>query len=257
MKAYREDVADLLISQLAERCGVPATTLRFYEGAGLLPAGRTPAGYRVFGEDAVRRLRFITTAKRLGLPLDEIAELLRVWADGSCSQVRDSMRPRVLARIAEAELRAGELAAFTATLHDAIENLDALPDKDGSCDEQCGFPDPDPLAEPAGSRRAGEDAAEAEARSSEPIACSLDGDAMGDRIRQWHDLTGDAERRAIPGGLRLSMPVDRAATVAGLAAAEQRCCPFFAFTIHFGGERLHLEVRVPAEAQTMLTTLFG
>jgi hypothetical protein len=29
------------ISQLAQRCGVPATTLRFYEGAGLLPADRT------------------------------------------------------------------------------------------------------------------------------------------------------------------------------------------------------------------------
>ncbi|MET7827091.1 MerR family DNA-binding transcriptional regulator [Streptomyces sp. NPDC005386] len=28
------------ISQLAERCDVPATTLRFYEEAGLLPADR-------------------------------------------------------------------------------------------------------------------------------------------------------------------------------------------------------------------------
>ncbi|MFD5036597.1 MerR family DNA-binding transcriptional regulator [Streptomyces sp. NPDC058377] len=43
------------ISQLAERSGVPATTLRFYAGAGLLPADRTPAGYRVYGEDAVER----------------------------------------------------------------------------------------------------------------------------------------------------------------------------------------------------------
>ncbi|MDG9719768.1 MerR family DNA-binding transcriptional regulator [Streptomyces sp. DH24] len=49
MRTYR-------ISQLAERSGVPATTLRFYEDAGLLPADRTPAGYRVYGEDAVERL---------------------------------------------------------------------------------------------------------------------------------------------------------------------------------------------------------
>ncbi|WP_256256151.1 MerR family DNA-binding transcriptional regulator [Streptomyces sp. MUSC 14] len=40
----------LRISQLAARSGVPATTLRFYEGAGLLPADRTPSGYRVYGE---------------------------------------------------------------------------------------------------------------------------------------------------------------------------------------------------------------
>ncbi|WP_442813159.1 MerR family transcriptional regulator [Streptomyces sp. NBC_01800] len=67
------------ISQLAERSGVPATTLRFYEGAGLLAAGRTASGYRVYGEDAVERLAFIGAAKHLGLPLEEISELLAVW----------------------------------------------------------------------------------------------------------------------------------------------------------------------------------
>ncbi len=55
------------ISQLAERSGVPATTLRFYESAGLLSADRTPAGYRMYGEDAVDRLAFIGAAKHLGL----------------------------------------------------------------------------------------------------------------------------------------------------------------------------------------------
>lgn len=88
-------VSDLRISQLAERTGVPATTLRFYDSTGLLPADRTPGGYRVYGEDAVKRLGFITTAKRLGLPLEEIAELLHVWADGSCAPAwpRGSPRP--------------------------------------------------------------------------------------------------------------------------------------------------------------------
>ncbi|GAB3691467.1 MerR family DNA-binding transcriptional regulator [Saccharopolyspora sp. NPDC049426] len=36
------------ISQLAERTGTPATTLRFYETAGPLPAERTPASYRIW-----------------------------------------------------------------------------------------------------------------------------------------------------------------------------------------------------------------
>ncbi|MGW6880813.1 MerR family transcriptional regulator [Streptomyces goshikiensis] len=39
------------LSQLAERSGVPATTLRFYEDAGLLGADRTPSGYRMYDED--------------------------------------------------------------------------------------------------------------------------------------------------------------------------------------------------------------
>ncbi|MGA6160644.1 MerR family transcriptional regulator [Stenotrophomonas sp. NPDC087984] len=51
------------ISQLAERTGVPATTLRFYDDAGLLSAGRSPIGYRLYGEDAVARLTFIGAAK--------------------------------------------------------------------------------------------------------------------------------------------------------------------------------------------------
>ncbi|MFE1555035.1 MerR family DNA-binding transcriptional regulator [Streptomyces sp. NPDC058734] len=59
-------MSTLRISQLAERSGVPASTLRFYETAGLLPAERTASGYRQYGPDAVERLAFISSAKLLG-----------------------------------------------------------------------------------------------------------------------------------------------------------------------------------------------
>lgn len=75
-------VPQMRISQLAERSGVPATTLRFYETAGLLPADRTAAGYRLYDQEAVERLAFIGAAKHLGLPLEEIADLLGVWETG-------------------------------------------------------------------------------------------------------------------------------------------------------------------------------
>lgn len=250
-------MTDLLISQLADRAGIPATTLRFYESTGLLPAGRTPGGYRVYGEDAVERLGFIATAKRLGLPLEEIAELLHVWADGSCAQVRDSLRPRLAARIAEAEQRASELAAFTATLHRAREHLDALPDRDGRCGPRCGFLTAGPAADaqPVTLHRTHRDAEDQVWRSA-PVACSLDGPAVSDRIRQWQDLLADAGREPIPDGLRLTMPSTLAARVAEMAAAEQQCCPFFDFCIHLVGQHLHLEVRAPAEAASMLAGLF-
>lgn len=249
-------MTDLLISQLADRTGIPATTLRFYESAGLLPADRTPGGYRVYDEDAVERLAFITAAKRLGLPLEEIAELLHAWADGSCTQVRDTLRPRLAARIAEAEQRASELSAFTATLQRAREHLDAMPDQDGRCGPQCGFlaPRPDAAARPVTLHRTIQDT-EDEAWRSAPVACSLGGPAVGERIRQWQDLLAEAEREPITDGMRLTMPSDRAAQVAGLAAAEQQCCPFFDFRLHLTGQRLHLEVRAPAEAATMLADL--
>lgn len=135
------------ISQLAERSGVPATTLRFYEGVGLLPAERTPSGYRLFGDEAVERLAFIGAAKHLGLPLEDVGERFAVWENGACAEVKPDLRPRIAARRTEAEHRAAELAAFTAALHRALEHLDALPDRSGRCDPECGF-----LAAPAAAR---------------------------------------------------------------------------------------------------------
>lgn len=58
------------ISKLAEVAGVPVTTLRFYEKAGLVPAERSQAGNRFYGQDTVERLGFIAAAKHLGLPLE-------------------------------------------------------------------------------------------------------------------------------------------------------------------------------------------
>ena len=67
----------LRIRSLAGLAGVSAHTVRFYERKGLLPeAGRSEAGYRQYGEDAVRRLVFIRRAKALGFTLREIADLL-------------------------------------------------------------------------------------------------------------------------------------------------------------------------------------
>lgn len=227
------------ISRLAERSGVPASTLRFYESRGLLPAGRTTAGYRVYGEDAVERLAFIGTAKHLGLPLDEIAGLLEVWATGACGDVKADLRPRVAARLAEAERHVAELAEFTVSLHRALTHLDALPDRDVRCDPDCA---PPPPAEPA---------------RTAPVACSLTGPEAADRVGQWRRLTAGAERAPIEDGVRLTLPAGRAGDLAALAADEQRCCPFFDFRLHLDGPRVHLEVRAPADAAPLIADLFG
>lgn len=250
------------ISQLAERSGVPASTLRFYEGAGLLPAGRTPAGYRSYGQDAIERLAFIGAAKHLGLPLEEIGELLGVWESGACAQVRADLRPRIAARLAEAEQRAAELSAFTSSLHRALEHLDALPDRASRCDPQCGFLTAPamPAARPvdvvfASNREAA--GQEAERWRTAPVACSLTADGMAERAAAWHEALDGAERTAIPDGLRLSIPADRTPVVASLAAEEQRCCPFLDFRLHLDGRALHLEVRAPTEGSVLLAELFA
>ncbi|RKN10891.1 MerR family transcriptional regulator [Streptomyces radicis] len=243
------------ISQLTERTGVPATTLRFYETAGLLPADRTASGYRRYGEDAVERLTFIGAAKHLGLALDEIAELLAVWESGACREVKADLRPRIAARLTAADERAAELAAFTTTLRAALAHLDALPDRTGRCDPRCGFLAAAPSS--AGSTAPRPGPVEAERWRSAPVACSLSAEEAVERVTAWHRILNGARRREIPEGLRLTLPSARAAAVAELAAAEQHCCAFLDFRLHLEGPDLHLEVRAPAEGAGLLAELFA
>lgn len=84
-------MAGLTIGELARRVGVNRETVRYYERSGLLPRpARTVAGYRVFSDDTVDRLRFIKHAQALGFALDEIRELLglRPGERSSCDEVQ-------------------------------------------------------------------------------------------------------------------------------------------------------------------------
>lgn len=76
----------LTIGEVAERAQTTADSIRFYEREGLLlPAGRSASGYRLYTEEAVRRLNFIKHAQQCGFSLTEILELLEIkQADRSC-----------------------------------------------------------------------------------------------------------------------------------------------------------------------------
>lgn len=89
------------IGRLAAYSGVSVETIRFYERKTLLEQPPRPdAGYRRYGEDAVRRLDFIRRAKALGFTLGEIRELfeLRVGSDEACANVEETAG-RTIARI--------------------------------------------------------------------------------------------------------------------------------------------------------------
>ncbi len=65
------------IGEVATRIGVNPKTIRFYESIGVLPEPpRTPSGYRDYDDEHVERLQFIKAAQRLGLKLDDIAEVM-------------------------------------------------------------------------------------------------------------------------------------------------------------------------------------
>ncbi|MFV5994371.1 heavy metal-responsive transcriptional regulator [Streptomyces sp. NPDC056231] len=250
------------ISQLAERSGVPATTLRFYEDAGLLPADRTLSGYRVYGEDAVERLAFISSAKLLGLALEEIRELLDVREEGVCASVRARMLPLVAGRIAETYGRIAELRAFSAHLTGVHTEL-AGPAPAGACGPDCGCTTtgPAPAAGPMPIALSPTRLApDVEPWRDVPAACTLGGAELGERTEEWRQLVGEAEgREEIPDGVRLVFPAsaELAGELAALAVAEQGCCAFFDFTLHLTPTALQLEVRAPESAAGMLADLFG
>jgi DNA-binding transcriptional MerR regulator len=116
MSSYR-------ISQLAGRTGFSPSTLRYYEQIGLLATERTSGGYRSYGEADVRRLRFISRAKQLGLPLDDIRELVPVWEGGPCTSVKGRLEELLTARSRDVAARISELTAFAAELARARDDL--------------------------------------------------------------------------------------------------------------------------------------
>jgi len=73
------------IGQLAKETGVSVQTVRFYERQKLLPEpARKDSGYRIYGPDHVKRLRFVLQAKGLGFSLAEIREILQMRERGHC-----------------------------------------------------------------------------------------------------------------------------------------------------------------------------
>lgn len=70
------------IGEVARLSGFPVKTIRYYEERGLLePASRNEAGYRLYSEGELGRLKFIRRAKLLGLTLDEIHGLISIATD--------------------------------------------------------------------------------------------------------------------------------------------------------------------------------
>ena len=66
------------ISQVAKLTGISTRTLQYYDEINLLkPSEITPAGYRLYDDDALQQLQQILFFKELGFKLKEIAEILR------------------------------------------------------------------------------------------------------------------------------------------------------------------------------------
>jgi MerR family redox-sensitive transcriptional activator SoxR len=79
----------LTIGEVARRSGVTTSALRFYDAQGLIRAGRTESGHRLFPRDTLRRVAFIRVAQHLGISLEEIGEAIASLPEGRTPTERD------------------------------------------------------------------------------------------------------------------------------------------------------------------------
>jgi DNA-binding transcriptional MerR regulator len=111
----------LSIGELAKQAGVAIDTVRYYERNDLLaPAGRLASGYRRYGADELKRLRFIRRAKALGFSLDDIRTLLTLSAESDVARVRLAAQQQ----LANIERRSAELDRIRRGL---VALIDACP----------------------------------------------------------------------------------------------------------------------------------
>lgn len=82
----------LTIGEIVKRTGVAASALHFYERKGLIRPERTAGGTRLYPRHLERRIAVIQVAKRLGIPLGEVAEHFRTLPDDRMPSLRDWTR---------------------------------------------------------------------------------------------------------------------------------------------------------------------
>lgn len=114
---------------LARRTGCHPETIRYYEKIAMMPEPpRTAAGYRVYDDRHVERLRFILRARELGFPLDDIRGLLALVDHGTqtCAEVKQ----RTEKHLADVREKIADLKRIERVLADTAAQCsgDAVPE---------------------------------------------------------------------------------------------------------------------------------
>jgi MerR family transcriptional regulator, redox-sensitive transcriptional activator SoxR len=105
----------LSIGEVAARCGLAPSTLRYYERLGLLPAPARRSGRRRYGDEAMERLTVVVYAKDMGFSLLEIREL---FTDGKPYSTR--MRRLATRKLVHVERMIARAHAMQAMLRTAL-----------------------------------------------------------------------------------------------------------------------------------------
>lgn len=123
-------MTSLTRSELAKKTGVNIETLRYYETRKLIdPPPRSEAGYRLYPQEEIARIRFIKNAQRLGFTLNEIKDLLklRIETNSNC----DSVLKRAEYKRAEITIKIKDLQSMKRALDQLIHKCEkSIPTED-------------------------------------------------------------------------------------------------------------------------------
>ena len=103
------------IGRVAERSGVPAKTIRYYEEIGLISKPeRTASGYRAYDKQDVDILRFVSRARSLGFSIKDVRNLLALYDDRDRASA--DVKNIALEHVGEIERKMAELDSIRRTL---------------------------------------------------------------------------------------------------------------------------------------------
>jgi DNA-binding transcriptional MerR regulator len=126
---------NMKIGELAQRTGIPASTIRYYEKEGLLPkAQRGVNGYRVYQDNALERLDLIQLGQNLGLSLDAIRTVSALHGEA----LKDTLLGKLDARLEEIDRLSAILAAQRKSVVEAKERVQTAWDR-GECRVQAAW----------------------------------------------------------------------------------------------------------------------
>lgn len=111
------------IGEASAVSGVSAKMIRYYESVALIrPAGRSDAGYRLYGETDVQTLRFLRRARNLGFSVDHMRQLLALWRDEKRASA--DVKRLVLVHVAALDAKAREIAEMSSALRHLAEQCE-------------------------------------------------------------------------------------------------------------------------------------
>jgi len=130
--ASRDRASTYTIGKLAVLTEVSADTLRYYERERLLqPRAKSASGYRLYDEEAARRVQFIRHAQECGFTLAEIRELLALR--GRNSACCDDVRRVAVERKLQLEAKIRSMKAMST----ALDRLIVACKRDGAPVDAC------------------------------------------------------------------------------------------------------------------------